>query len=723
MPLTNRPAFRDAVTGASLIAFILLVAFAYITRERMIYAWDEANYTGLTAAAYEAFFPAKPDPPSHTFRPVYGVRQTYDSLHQEYNWLFALPLVAFERCFGTSRTAYTLGLTLIYFVPYCLVWGLVAARIFVAPSRAAFWGIVAVILALPLTYLPVFRSFPDIGAAALLGIVVLMYLRDIEMKDWRRIVAIGFILCLLPLFRRHFMYGLTAFFATALLQHFLLLLGHLRRNPKEAGAYFLKMAPRFIGLGLIIVGLWWVLAHPCVEVLRNNNYFNLYSSYMIEPLDVLVGFVSAYGYIMVIAALAGYFFGWRCGVFRSPGGAFIALLFLITTLQWMLVVRQQGSHYLNHFNIFIAFGLAALAASAWNQRRGLPRTLVFFGVAAILLYRAGVCFGLISAFDSPDPDGIVMAKLPPKVRRDFDTVNRLITALREKGGKGANVFVAACSWTLSCDIIKNGEEDTFGKANALLVVPGQPAIDSRDWLPLDSLLKSQVAVAVWPGQYSVSPAEQKIITLTAEAFKDNLPIARDFERLPGDYPLENGATATLYRRVRASSRATALQELGRETEPFPTLPGRQKPWISIDGDTRGELDEDKKPTFRLTLHEAGYRPLYLTAEEMRHRSLVYVGAEPPKGRLTADVALGGRWNGKKIVVRCFWADPATGAELSPVTSAPLTDRVPLALPIPPSPAAPGKPRLLLEFLVPPENDNPKTPTDGALILGSLGIVP
>ncbi len=722
---SNRFPFRDVLTGLILVCLLLLGAFAYMSRERTVYAWDEANYTGLTADAYEAFFPAKPDPPSDTFRPVYGLRRVHGSFHEEYNWLFTVPMVFVQRAFGASRTAYVMGLTFFYYAPYCLIWGMVATLVFRLPTRTAFWGTVGLILALPLTYFPVFRSFPDVGGAALLGLATILYLRDIEMKSWRSVVVIGLILCLMPLFRRHFMYGLTTFFAAAILQHFCILVGLLARQPHEGGQYFIKMAPRFITLGASILFFWFVFARPFVQVLLSNNYFHLYAGFMIAPREVFLGIVSAYGVVLFVTAILGYIIGWRMEVFRSAGGAFMALTLLIALLQWVFVVRQPGAHYLYHFHIFLLFGLLALLAGAAKVWQGTPRLLAFVAVGAILIYRLLVCFGLSPAFDSPHPDGLIMARTPPKVRKDYDTVKNMITALREAGVEDPNVYVAGCSWTLNYDTIKNGEIDMFGRENVRLHVPPQPAIDSRDWLPLDVLLKSQLAVAAWPVQYGVTPPEQQIIALTAEAFQNNLPIAQDFERLPGTYPLENGATATLFRRIRASSRATALQELAREQATLTPLPGRQKPWVSLDGDSRWELMDDVKPSLRLTLREDGVRPAYLSVEQARRRSLAYVadasaGAGsvlnvPPQGRLTANVILGGRWNRQKTVVRCVWADAKTGKDCSDATSVFLEDRMPLALSLPPYPKTLGaQPYLLLEFTLPPEGGSGLR--DGALIL-------
>ena len=43
--------------------------------------------------------------PDDRFRPVVGVKEVYKSFGAEYNLLFTLPIVPFQKVFGQSRTA------------------------------------------------------------------------------------------------------------------------------------------------------------------------------------------------------------------------------------------------------------------------------------------------------------------------------------------------------------------------------------------------------------------------------------------------------------------------------------------------------------------------------------------------------------------------------------------------------------------------------------------
>ncbi|RYF63419.1 MAG: hypothetical protein EOO39_28580, partial [Cytophagaceae bacterium] len=426
----------DILLGFLFIAIVLAGTFVYMNRERMIYSWDEANYTFLTGLTYEAFFPAHPDPPGDTFRPIYGLRNIHGSFAREYNQLFTLPLAFFERAFGTSRTVFVLGVSLLFLIPFSVFWGLVAGRIFDLPKRVAFWGTLGLILVMPATYLAVLRGFPDIGGAALLGLAVLLYLRDIELRSGWQCAAIGLVLCIMPLFRRHFMYGMSAFLVAAILQHAVLLVQTLMRDPKEGSKYFLHMAGRLIMIGLTVAALWLIFAYPFVHILVSNNYFNLYEGFMIPPTKVLSGFASAYGYVTCLLAVLGYILGYRFGVLRGAQAQFVTLLACLAALQWVFVVRQQGTHYLNHFSIYLVFGILALIATVHKTTRALPRSTLLSVIGIALAYRFVFTFGWMKAIDSPNGDGIAMAQQPPKVRADYDEVKRLISDLRRDASSG-----------------------------------------------------------------------------------------------------------------------------------------------------------------------------------------------------------------------------------------------------------------------------------------------
>lgn len=170
--------------------------------------------------------------------------------------------------------------------------------------------------------------------------------------------------------------------------------------------------------------------------------------------------------------------------------------------------------------------------------------------------------------------------------------------------------------------------------------------------------------------------------------------------MPGTYTLENGATARIYRRNKPTDIALALRELTREEGLFPSRPGRQKPWLSLDKDHRVFVDFDKDKTFRIAL--PGPAPTELSRTTERKRTLVYLDT-PESGELRevhASYEIGGPWTEQAVTLQTALTDYETGATVA--SGKPITLTVPrgeVSVPIPVRPGA-TRVRLLLEVTVP-----------------------
>lgn len=688
--------------GVLAAALLLFGAYLYMSYEKTLYCWDSANYSTLTGYSYQLFFPR--NSPTASFRPIDGLWHVQKSFGAEYNLLCTVPLIFFQRVFGQSRTVFILAITFCYFIPYCIAWGLVATRLFTVSRRWVFWGMVVLSVLIPLSWMSVTYGYPDVGASALLGFAVYFYLLDVELKSLRQCIGIGLILFLLPLFRRHYVFGVTAFFAAAILQHLYLLIAQVRQDPRSLGGALLREIGRFCLLGGVLIGALYLLARPFVELIAGHNYFNLYQSYMFSPDKGLALFASAYGLILCAAAVCGYVLGFLVKVFHKPQGMFITILAIITIVQWLFVVQQPGIHYTTHFNPFIALGMLAVFAAASQVLRGGLKAVVFVLGSALLLYRFLIGFGVLAPFDSPDPAGALMAKNPPIVRRDYEELKRLIEDLRRDAPLNATIHAAASSFALNAEIVRNGEMEFYGVDKVRLRFPNTPDVDSRDWFPLEPLLKADYVITANPVQYCVRPDEQKIVRLVVDAFDQGVPITKDFTPFPSTYTLESGATVRVYRRNKPTEFSLALRELTRQEGMFPTRPGRQASWISLDHDHRIVIETDKSKPFKVVFASPDpNEPLEAAKRTERKRTIAYLDA-PENGTMrevhSGNMYSGGPWMGQEVTLRTALADRKTGtrlAEGNPITVKPGGE---LSVPIPAAPAGVSRPYLLLEVTVP-----------------------
>ena len=77
------------------------------------------------------------------------------------------------------------------------------------------------------------------------------------------------------------------------------------------------------------------------------------------------------------------------------------------------------------------------------------------------------------------------------------------------------------------------------------------------------------------------PGEQDLIKVIHDAFTENWLIAGDFAKLPEEFELDKGIVVSLYRRIKPTSVATALQTLRKMQQQIGERPGRQLDWMSF----------------------------------------------------------------------------------------------------------------------------------------------
>jgi hypothetical protein len=94
-----------------------------------------------------------------------------------------LLLAPFIFFFGDSRIVYIVSNALVYIVPFSLVMGVLATKIIPVHSHIVFWSTTFLTLLIPPTWISTLRGYPDIGAAVLIGLAILFYLKDITLKS------------------------------------------------------------------------------------------------------------------------------------------------------------------------------------------------------------------------------------------------------------------------------------------------------------------------------------------------------------------------------------------------------------------------------------------------------------------------------------------------------------------------------------------------------------
>jgi hypothetical protein len=563
----------DLAALTALLALTVTLPALYVAAERVVYSSD---YAGFHNAAVDTALELR----ARLATGVHAVLGLASLVRRSTGWDYSLlpavlPAPIMLALHG-GRVAYIVTCAVLYLMPFVLLLGATAALLAPDRRREAFWTAVAVAAALPALWLPTLRGYPDAGAAALVTGALAVFLGDMQFRRRRTAAAIGVLLAVAILFRRHFAYPALSLFvvigACGLLSAVERLRGGGRDRSAARAAAADVLAPATTALWC--AGTLLLLGRPFVSRALSTNYTELYASYMRSP-PVIAGWLfDHFGWAAWILTIAGYVAAWRSRVLdRRRLGVVLGTL-LLTLGLWTFRVRQIGAHYALHVVPLVALGQFALAWTVGRRMRGVSRALLVTGA---------ICYAAVNAARGLAPVGAVppplestrwlAASTPPLRWADYGEMLRLVHDLRRVAGRSDPVYVAA-SGDLRASTLRSADrmlDDPFRRGararelqwGSRLYVPHTPHVDSRDDNPTGALLRAHYVVVATPVQYHLDPDEQRSVRAAVEAFTTSWPLADDFEILPGSYTLADGARVSVYRRTRPSAERVALETFAR----------------------------------------------------------------------------------------------------------------------------------------------------------------
>jgi len=584
------------------IAYVLIVA-AYLSSERFFYYWDWGGFQWV--ALNDAF--------EFLQWPQHVLTQIGDSIHLEYNHYYVLPLIPLLEAFGKSRLSYVLSVTLVYQVPFSLVVSGIACKLIPFRPRAVFWSTALIVLMMPVALAPTLRGYPDVGAALLMGSAILIYVQDTRMGKWWQLALIGLFLGTAILYRRHYAYGGIALLATIALQAMLRVATAARLGRGQAWYELLVSGLRMGIIGAITLLCLAIIGRPFLLKMLTTDYGELYASYALPPGFVFDFYLSNYGWIILPLALLGFAIGAKKGVVDRPVAQTLMLLGGISFLQWILLVRQVGVHYTLHFTPFVLLGLSAFFWTIWSTRKDASRWLILSGGMGLLIVNAVIVL-------SPQPINPKLQRLfsyryPPLFRTDYDQIVELVDYLRSSIPERAGIYVVDSSSRMNYDLLIKAEQELYPDQKLNVFVT--PQIDSRDFYPLELLLRASYVIVSTPAQYHLTNnEEQKVVKAVHEAFTDGWEIAGDFMRLPEQFELSEDVMLSIYQRESMTSLETAIKTFDRMRVMVGRRPGSQSDWIDLTPGLDspmskiGENTWGREIVIQADIPEEGYQMLF-----------------------------------------------------------------------------------------------------------------
>jgi uncharacterized membrane protein len=617
-PPGKRPRLRiapiDLVCAVATLGAVLALTRVYVSSERFFYYWDHAVFQDIAWNTLRAFQQSLGS----------GLRFLSQSFHDDYNAIFAIPLVPFLRIMGDSRLSYETALAVVYLCPFVWAVGGLATLLVPGSRRVVFWCAAWLSLLVPMTWVPTLRGYPDAGAATLFVLALTLHLRDADAKSPRNALYVGCLLALSIVFRRHFLYAAFAL-AGAVVLH-----GLLRAATRPRRWHGLAREVVFVARWLTLVALAGVVttvvvAYGFFERLCAQDFLSLYRSYEEPLVTVFRWYLAPYGWVAWLAAGAGLLVGLRHSAHRQRS-VFLVLFGGVSVLQWWLVVRQLGEQYTLQFTPTIVLGLMLLGSTVLRTiRRPMLTGVVTLGLC-YLFANAGL--GLASL--NPGKDSpfrpLFAGRWAPLDRDDYDGVRWLVEYLHRDPPQapGTGVYVAASSHLVNPDMVRHAEWALFGRDRALVNVLPVPDVDSRDYYPLGRLLDAEVVVVGDPVQYHLRPEEQRVLRVVHDLFVRGDAIAQDFSEQRIRFDLEDDVTTLIFRRRQPTSLGVALQTLNVIRSSLSSRPGMQTDWVVVGRAFPWWIERNPGGSTRWVAHPT--RRMDSGAATV----LAYIGAKPPK---------------------------------------------------------------------------------------------
>jgi hypothetical protein len=567
-----------------LIFFIVAIGtWVYIHKEKYFYFWDIAVYQNITLNLVGVLR-------NDLLKTIDVIKQ---SMGEDYSFLFSIPLFPLLKLFSfigfqdfhikslnyDTRISFILSLNFAYLFPYILSFGLIATSVKSNLSKWMRWiiGLCAALI-VPAVWLPTLRGFPDTGAAFLVVLAVVFYLVDMKLRRIWQIPLISIFLGLALLFRRHFMYEIIAYFL-ALGSLWLINLIICARNKSISWKQTFIEGLRIIITGISMVAFLALVSPSFLSHIISQNSFALYLSYDVDPIPLITYFSNFYGWGLLLLSFAGYgLFVFSISIDRLKWISLFLFGFYCILL-WTFVAKFVNPHYTLHYTFFIVVGLICLFMYIAQAKKVVKITFI----SAFIVY---TIINMLIWFGEPVPAfvssfrNIFTDSTQPNKRNDYSEIIRLAEFLQGNVSNNAPIYVVDSSGVMNEDLLRNADKVASPNSSRLNIM-NVPAVDSRDYYPLEGLLHAQYVVVSTPYQRHLQINESGVSYAPFLAFDTKWELSKDFELMPFEANLYPDIKTHVYHRTRPTSAETAIRTLTQIENVVGQRPGNQIDWIAL----------------------------------------------------------------------------------------------------------------------------------------------
>lgn len=544
LPCENQKRLPTTAMLSFFVVLLLANGFmvGYLLHEQTIYYWDFSTYWNIATHWADAIH-------HESIMPLWD-EYRHHVQSDDYSPLPATLPAGVMALFGTTRLVYLLAIVNLYFAATAwMTWRLV--NLFnTTHSPMSFLIPFLTTLLCPMVWFPIVRGYLDLGGVPLaLTAYLLVFRRKPGNLRWHETLCVGALLALILLFRRWYAYFAVAFLFVMMLDVVIASLSDIKDQ---------RYRKAFAKCGTVIgIGAWTVLflalfAFPWLSRILGTNYSQDYIAYQ-NPLPFLqrVGIVIdncgiLYGGIVIMSFFTLLMFAETRRIALSVVGMLPIMLYLF------LKVSDPGMHHCYLLlPAYLLLPSLALAKRIGNIRPWLhgSLTMVFIAWNAISLY-ALFWPGGYSTYLALRP-AINDFSCYPLVQENRDEYTRLLSETEQAAANipHGKVAVIASSPTINPTMFLAANRSLHQQLFDPQRIITFPELDRVSPFPT-ATFESDIIVVAWPPQTHLRVEEQQAVVITATLLHEGTGIGRAFQRLPGEYHLDDDVVAYRYQRTK-----------------------------------------------------------------------------------------------------------------------------------------------------------------------------
>ncbi|THB77274.1 MAG: hypothetical protein D6B25_07375 [Desulfobulbaceae bacterium] len=539
----------------SAAALLLVFAISFVRSEQTVYYYDYANYW-IRLHHLSRWFGTEP---------IGALKQViYSIRYSEYNDLATVLLLPWQSIAGNSRLAFITGLALTFAFPAVLSFACFFTKLVNdnQQNRQVIFciGFLGLMIS-PQLWTPLLYGYVGTGGLVMVFLIWTISLpKPLAEHDYREIMILAGLLCLLVLFRRWYAYWVAGFllavtFETAGLS--------LLRNRFQLKLYLPVLARlSVLGFGSLICFL--VVATPIGIQMLTTDYGDIYSGYKYTSdfAGVMRVLHIHFGTMSLLTAAVG------CGLMltktqlRRPA----LIMFLQFWISLLLFIRTQdlGTHHyyilipaVYSFSIYCFYRLLLCTSSI------IIRRVISLVVGILLLANFAVMF-------YPSMKNSFVARSPlfpelrhyPMIRGDLDQLHALLEYFDKLEMETANsIYVLASGRQLNFTILYNlcayGEK-SYEFCEGIAITND---IDKRDGFPFH-FFDAQYVITTNPLQYHLPDKnDQLVVSILRSRLISGQGIGAQYQLVNQRFLLDKEVEVLLYRKISDRYNEDSLDDL------------------------------------------------------------------------------------------------------------------------------------------------------------------